>query len=67
MARERQSADERKLERARANAALLGEIVATAKTLCSGWQATGFYDRQDAVQALALHDAIAAYESGEKT
>ena len=66
MADPRPSAEEKKLERLRASVARLNEVVEAARVLAAGWEASGFYDRQDAAQALALHEALTTYESGEK-
>jgi hypothetical protein len=37
-------------------------LVAAVRALVKGWEATGFYDRQDAASGLALHEALTAYE-----
>ena len=50
-----QAANEKKSER-------LTAIVAAARVLVRGWESSGFYDRQDAAGALALHEALSAHE-----
>lgn len=66
MTDQKQSAEEKKAERAREHLARLNHIVELAKALDHGWHVSGFYDRQDPAPALALHEALVAYESGEK-
>lgn len=66
MAETKPTAEEKKAERARENLARLNKIVDAAAQLVQGWHGSGFYDRQDAAAALRLHEALAAYESGEK-
>ncbi len=57
--------DEKKLEQARENVARLKDIVAAVEALNVIWGDSGFYDRQDAALALALHDALIAYREGK--
>ncbi len=63
VARVAPTVDEKKLEKQRAALEGLKTVAAAAKALTAGWDATGFYDRQDPALALVLHEALAAYES----
>jgi hypothetical protein len=62
--------NDKKLEQAHAKIAKLNaaanaanDVFAAAWVLVSGWESTGFYDRQEPAGALALHEALAAYEA----
>jgi hypothetical protein len=56
-------ADEKKLEKQRAALDAAKALAAAASALTAGWESSGFYDRQDPALAIALHEALAAYES----
>ena len=58
------TAEEKKLEREKATAARLDAVVEAARALVHGWDASGFYDRQEPTPALALHEALTAYDAG---
>lgn len=66
MAEQKLTAEEKKAARAREHAARLNKIIESARRLDQGWHGSGFYDRQDPADALALHEALVAYETGEK-
>ena len=54
--------DDAKQAKADAKAAATKRVVDAVRKLCDGWQASGFYDRQDPVYAVDLHDALEALD-----
>lgn len=45
-------------DKQQAKASATKHVVAAARALERGWEASGFYDRQDAALALALREAL---------